>query len=169
MPANAIAQLIGGQNSLQLVVFNSCDGARTKLDDPFAGIATILVQQGKSAVIAMQFEITDAAAKTFAEELYFCLIDRRYPIDAAVAEARKAMMDINQIEFATPVLFLRPGNVDLFNFADSPIRPLHRPLRPAHRPPSTSLRVRQPAHRRPSTSLPSRDSRRGRSRSGDDG
>ena len=122
VPANAIAQLIGGQNALQLVVFNSCDGARTKLDDPFAGIATILVQQGNSAVIAMQFEITDAAAKTFAEELYYCLIDRRYPIDAAVAEARKAMMDINQIEFATPVLFLRPGIVDLFNFADPPDR-----------------------------------------------
>jgi hypothetical protein len=118
--ANAIAQLIGGQQSLQLVVLNSCDGARTKLDDPFAGIATILVQQGNSAVIAMQFEITDAAAKTFAEELYFWLIDRRYPIDAAVAEARKAMMSINQIEFATPVLFLRPGTADLFHFADPP-------------------------------------------------
>ena len=120
VPANTIAQLIGGQKSLQLVVFNSCDGARTKLDDPFAGIATILVQQGNSAVIAMQFEITDAAAKTFAEELYYCLIDRRYPVDAAVAEARKAMMDINQIEFATPVLFLRPGDADLFNFAQQP-------------------------------------------------
>ncbi len=118
--ANAVAQLIGGQKALQLVVLNSCDGARTKLDDPFAGIATILVQQGNSAVIAMQFEITDNAAKAFAEELYYSLIDRRYPIDAAVAEARKAMMNINQIEFATPVLFLRPGTADLFHFADPP-------------------------------------------------
>jgi hypothetical protein len=114
--ADSIAQLIGRQNSLQLVVFNSCDGARTKLDDPFASIATMLVQQGQSAVIAMQFEISDPAAKAFAEELYFCLIDRRYPIDAAVAEARIAMLDVNQIEFATPVLFLRPGFVELFNF-----------------------------------------------------
>ena len=118
--ANAVAQLIGGQKALQLVVLNSCDGARTKLDDPFAGIATILVQQGNSAVIAMQFEITDNAAKAFAEELYYSLIDRRYPIDAAVAEARKAMMNINQIEFATPVLFLRPGTADLFHFAEPP-------------------------------------------------
>ena len=120
VPADTIAQLIGRQNSLQLVVFNSCDGARTKLDDPFASIATMLVQQGKSAVIAMQFEITDAAAKTFAEELYYCLIDRRYAIDAAVAEARIAMLDINPIEFATPVLFLRAGFVDLFTFKDAP-------------------------------------------------
>ncbi len=119
--SNAIAQLIGGQKSLQLVVFNSCDGARTKLDDPFAGIATILVQQGNSAVIAMQFEISDRAAKTFAEELYYCLIDRRYPVDAAVAEARKAMMNVSQIEFATPVLFLRPGTADLFTFVDPPV------------------------------------------------
>jgi len=34
-----------------------------------------------------------------------------------VSEARSAMLDVNQIEFATPVLFLRPGFVDLFNFA----------------------------------------------------
>ena len=114
--ADTIAQLIGRQNSLQLVVFNSCDGARTTLDDPFASIATMLVQQGKSAVIAMQFEISDNAAKAFAEELYFSLIDRHYPIDVAVAEARIAMLDVNQIEFATPVLFLRPGFVNLFNF-----------------------------------------------------
>jgi CHAT domain len=119
--ADSVAQLIGRQNSLQLVVFNSCDGARTKLDDPFASIATMLVQQGESAVIAMQFEISDRAAKAFAEELYFCLIDRRYPIDAAVAEARIAMLDVNQIEFATPVLFLRPGFVDLFNFEAPPV------------------------------------------------
>ena len=143
VPADTIAQLIGRQNSLQLVVFNSCDGARTKLDDPFASIATMLVQQGKSAVIAMQFEITDAAAKAFAEELYFCLIDRHYPIDAAVAEARIAMLDINQIEFATPVLFLRAGFVDLFNFADPP----------ADAPP-TSSPAHWPMHHRPLAPCP---------------
>ncbi len=139
--ADTIAQLIGRQNSLQLVVFNSCDGARTTLDDPFASIATMLVQQGKSAVIAMQFEITDAAAKTFAEELYYCLIDRRYPIDAAVAEARIAMLDINPIEFATPVLFLRPGFVDLFNFkAPTDAAPPAAP--PAVGPPAGPLHKR---------------------------
>ena len=148
MPADTIAQLIGRQNSLQLVVFNSCDGARTKLDDPFASIATMLVQQGKSAVIAMQFEITDAAAKAFAEELYYCLIDRRYPIDAAVAEARIAMLDINQIEFATPVLFLRPGFVDLFNFKDAARPRTAAPRRAAvHRPVATGERPPCRAHR----------------------
>jgi hypothetical protein len=135
--ADSIAQLIGRHESLQLVVFNSCDGARTKVDDPFASIATMLVQQGKSAVIAMQFEITDAAAKAFAEELYFCLIDGHYPIDAAVAEARIAMLDVNQIEFATPVLFLRSGFVDLFEFKDAPV-PTPLVLAPPSPPADTS-------------------------------
>jgi hypothetical protein len=124
---------------LQLVVFNSCDGARTTLDDPFASIATKLVQQGKSAVIAMQFEITDAAAKAFAQMLYHSLIGRHYPIDAAVAEARIAMLGINQIEFATPVLFLRPGFVDLFDFKDAAVPAplgLAPPSPPATPPPT---------------------------------
>ena len=118
----------------------------------------MLVQQGKSAVIAMQFEITDTAAKAFAEELYYCLIDRRYPIDAAVAEARIAMLDINQIEFATPVLFLRPGFVDLFDFKPSrrlcTVSRLHRACRASRvgfsgRPSGPRRRRTAAPHRRP--------------------
>lgn len=116
---NTIAQLIGGHRSLQLVVFNSCEGARTAEDDAFSGFATMLVQQGMSAVIAMQFEIGDAAAKAFAGELYYALVQLRYPIDAAVAEARKAIYPVSPAEFATPVLFLRAGRADLFDFVHS--------------------------------------------------
>lgn len=118
--ANAIAQLVGGQSALQLVVLNSCEGARTTADSAFSSLATQLVQQGKSAVIAMQFEITDGAAKAFAAELYFSLVDRRFPIDVAVAEGRKAINNLNPIEFATPVLYLRPGSASLFEFASGP-------------------------------------------------
>ncbi len=118
---NTIAQLVGGHRSLQLVVFNSCEGARTADDDAFTSFATMLVQQGLSAVIAMQFEIGDAAAKAFAGELYYSLIQLRYPIDAAVAEARKAIYPVSPAEFATPVLFLRSGRADLFDFAPAPI------------------------------------------------
>ena len=115
---NPIAQLIGGHRSLQLVVFNSCEGARTAQDNAFSSFATMLVQQGMSAVIAMQFEIGDAAAKAFAGELYYSLIKLRYPIDAAVAEARKAIYPVSPAEFATPVLFLRAGRADLFDFVE---------------------------------------------------
>ena len=116
VPATKLAQIVGQQTALQLVVLNSCEGARTTAKDPFAGVATKLVQQGCGAVVAMQFEITDEAAKTFAEEFYTALIDQQLPVDAAMARARLAMMDFNNNEFATPVLFLRRGDPQLFEF-----------------------------------------------------
>ena len=55
------ANLLSDQNALRLVVLNSCEGARTTLTDPYAGVATTLVQLGVPAVVAMQFEISDRA------------------------------------------------------------------------------------------------------------
>src|SRR5215211_1186884 len=111
------ANLLSDQNVLRLVVLNSCEGARTTLTDPYAGVATTLVQLGVPAVVAMQFEISDRAAIVFAEELYTNLIGRRDPIDASVAEARKAVYsDVDKVEWATPVLFVRDPDVELFRF-----------------------------------------------------
>ncbi len=112
-----LANLLADQRMLRLVVLNSCEGARTTLDDPYAGVATTLVRLGVPAVVAMQFEISDAAAVLFAEELYANLIARQYPIDAAVAEARKAVFaEIGNGEWATPVLFVQEPDVSLFEF-----------------------------------------------------
>ena len=111
------ANLLSDQNVLRLVVLNSCEGARTTFTDPYAGVATTLVQLGVPAVVAMQFEISDRAAIVFAEELYTNLIARRDPIDASVAEARKAIYsDVDRVEWATPVLFVRDPDVELFRF-----------------------------------------------------
>ena len=113
-----LTNLLGDQVSLRLVILNSCEGARTTLNDPFAGIATSLVALGVPAVVAMQFTISDRAAIVFAEELFTSLIGRQYPIDAAVSEARKAVFtEVNEIEWATPVLFLRTVDGQLFDFA----------------------------------------------------
>ncbi len=71
-----IGALLHDHRSLRLAVLNSCEGARTAQSDPFAGVAQTLVQQGIPAVIAMQFEITDQAAVTFAHEFYSALADR---------------------------------------------------------------------------------------------
>jgi len=110
--------LLGDQATLRLVVLNSCEAARSDTMDPFAGLATSIVALGIPAVVAMQFEITDKAAITFAEELYHSLIARQDPIDAAVAEARKAVFtEVSEIEWATPVLFLRNDDGRLFTFA----------------------------------------------------
>jgi CHAT domain len=113
-----LGTILADHRSLRLAVLNACEGARTSRDDPFAGVAASLVQYELPAVIAMQFEITDVAAITFAEELYRALVNS-LPIDAALAEARKAIYaDGNDIEWATPVLFMRAKDGRLFDLAE---------------------------------------------------
>jgi peptidoglycan hydrolase-like protein with peptidoglycan-binding domain len=124
------ANLLSDQDRLRLVVLNSCEGARTTLSDPYAGVATTLIQLGVPAVVAMQFEISDDAALLFAEELYTNLIGRQDPIDASVAEARKAVYtELDPLEWATPVLFVRDPDVELFRF-EVPAAPLPPPEPP---------------------------------------
>jgi CHAT domain-containing protein len=117
------ARLVSGQDlgvmlsahrSLRLIVLNACEGARASSSDPFAGVAQSLVQLGIPAVIAMQFEISDEAAITFAEELYAAIADG-YSVDAALGEARRAIFASgNDVEWATPVLYTRSANGQLF-------------------------------------------------------
>jgi hypothetical protein len=106
--------MLSDHHSLRLVILNACEGARATSSDPFAGVAQSLVQQGIPAVIAMQFEITDEAAVTFAEGLYAAIADG-YPVDAALAESRRAIFASgNDVEWATPVLYTRSPNGQLF-------------------------------------------------------
>jgi TonB family protein len=101
--------------SLRLAVLNACEGARSSRQDPFSGVAQSLLQQRVPAVIAMQFEISDAAAKVFAREFY-CAIAEGNPVDAAVCESRKALFneEFGQ-EWATPVLYMRSHEGQLFD------------------------------------------------------
>ncbi len=100
--------------SLRLAVLNACEGARTARDDPFAGVAASLVQRDIPAVIAMQFEITDRAAVVFGEGFYEA-VAAGFPVDAALAEARKSVFaDHNDIEWGTPVLFMRVADGKIF-------------------------------------------------------
>jgi uncharacterized protein len=108
------ARLSGSCCVTTLAVLNSCLGGRTDPADPHAGLADILVRREIPAVIAMQFEVTDRVAAEFAPALYGALAAGR-PVDAAVAEARKAMYAISPVEWATPVLYLRGDNALLFD------------------------------------------------------
>lgn len=100
--------------SMRLAVLNACEGARSSVTDLFAGTAQSLMQQRVPAVIAMQFEITDEAAVTFAREFYGAVADG-YPVDAALSEARKAIYAAdNGLEWATPVLYLRAPEARIF-------------------------------------------------------
>ena len=110
-----LGSLLNEYHLTRLAVLNACEGARSGASDPFAGMAQSLVQQGLPAVVAMQFEITDAAAIIFAHELYGAIADG-YPLEAALAEARGAIRDEgNATEWATPVLYSRATDGRLFD------------------------------------------------------
>jgi CHAT domain len=112
-----LGTMLADHTTLRLAVLNACEGARTSVEDPFAGVAASLVQREIPAVIAMQFEITDRAAIVFAHEFYAAVADG-YPVDSAVAEARKAIFaDANDIEWGTPVLFMRVPDGRIFDVA----------------------------------------------------
>lgn len=118
--AHRFATLLHDHPSLRLAVLNACEGARNSRHDPFAGVATTFIRHGIPAVVAMQFEITDQAAITFAGEFYTALAEN-YPVDAAVAEARKAVYaQPNDVEWATPVLYTRAPDGVLFDMRSAP-------------------------------------------------
>lgn len=113
-----LATTISGFDSLRLVLLNACEGARQSPADPLGGVAQSLVKLGNvPAVVAMQFEITDEAATVFSSEFYAAIADG-YPIDAALAEARVAVFsDNNDVEWGTPVLYLRASDGRIFDVA----------------------------------------------------
>jgi len=101
---------------LRLIVLNSCEGATSGGLDIFSSTASILLRAGLPAVLAMQYEITDSAAAELAHSFYEALADG-LPVDAALAEARKAM-DIavpNSVEWGVPVLHMRAPDGVLFH------------------------------------------------------
>ncbi len=112
--------MLSGHRSLRLVVLNACEGARSARDDPFGGVAQALVHQRVPAVIAMQFEISDPAALVFSHSFYQAIADG-LPVDVAMVEARKAMFAAgNEVEWATPVLYLRSPDGRIFTKARIP-------------------------------------------------
>lgn len=112
--------MLRDEKSLRLVVLNACEGARPDLQDAFGGVAQSLIQQGIPSVIAMQFEITDQAARKFSQEFYSALTTN-FPIEAALAEARKALYELpTQTEWVTPVLYSRAPDGVIFNVQIAP-------------------------------------------------
>jgi len=166
--SQARARLVTGQDlgvmlsdhdSLRLIVLNACEGARGSSSNPFSGVAQSLIQQGIPAVIAMQFEITDDAAITFAQELYSAIADG-YPIDAALAESRRAIFASgNDVEWATPVLYMRSPNGQLFDVAQPPAE-VARALEPVQSGKAPAAPSRAPSGKVDRRSIPMRSLKR---------
>lgn len=113
-----LGNVLRDHSSLRLIILNACEGARQSAEDPFSGVAQSLCRQRIPAVVAMQFEISDDAAKTFSEEFYTAIVDG-LPVDAALGETRKALFagSFGQ-EWATPVLYQRSTDARLFRIEE---------------------------------------------------
>ncbi|HET7473248.1 MAG TPA: CHAT domain-containing protein [Candidatus Limnocylindrales bacterium] len=112
--ADRFAAIVRARPTIRLVVLNSCEGARSSVDDPFSGVAASLIERRLPAVVGMQFEISDAAAIRFAKYFYAVLAEGK-SVDRAVTEARLAMFaDRDDVEWGTPVLFMRASDGHLF-------------------------------------------------------
>lgn len=108
LSATQLAGLLADQRSLRMVLLNACSGARGTEGSLFSSTASVLVQRGLPAVLAMQYAISDLAAIEFTTSFYSALTSN-LPVDAAVSEARKAISLAmpGSIEWGTPVLFMR--------------------------------------------------------------
>ena len=111
--SSVLGPYLRDHDPLRMVVLNACRSARTDAVDPFGGIAQGLVQQDATAVVAMQFPISDRAAVTFTSDFYGSLADG-LPVDQAVTSARKALLAEFRDEWATPVLFMRAPDGAIF-------------------------------------------------------
>jgi len=135
-----LGTLLHNHRNLRLAVLNACEGARTSRSDPFAGTAQSLVLQGLSAVIAMQFEITDIAAIAFAQAFYAAIADG-YPVDASLVEARTSIFAHgNEVEWGTPVLYMQAHDGRIFDVETVPTSQQEAP-KPRQATPPTPRRL----------------------------
>ena len=140
LPAGKLARLLADHRSLRLAMLNACESAYLEGDDPFASTAATLVRAGLPAVVAMQFEITDGAAVELSQVFYESLADN-LPVDAALAEARKAI-DLavsNTVEWGTPVLYTHAPDGQIFDLTAAP---------PSERPARERVKQKEPARPR---------------------
>jgi formylglycine-generating enzyme required for sulfatase activity len=114
-------QTLLAEQSLRLVVLNSCDGARTGSADAFSGVAQALLRKGVPAVVAMQQPISDRAAIAFARAFYGALAERS-TVGNAMQKARKVLYGGEiEGEWAVPVLYLRGQDRPLMSRRSRPV------------------------------------------------
>ncbi|HSF97369.1 MAG TPA: CHAT domain-containing protein, partial [Ornithinibacter sp.] len=131
--SSVLGPFVRDHDPLRLVVLNACRSAHVDQADPFSGMAQGLVQQDAAAVVAMQFPITDGAAIAFTGDFYGAVADG-LPVDQAVTSARKTLNADFGAEWATPILFLRASDGEVFKGIAPPSAPAAKPV-PAAAPP----------------------------------
>lgn len=115
VPARLLGAAAAQTGDLRLVVLNACESASSGDAGTSSSTAAKLMAEGIPAVVAMQYEITDLAAVTFAQRFYESLAKGR-PVDQAVTEGRRSvLLSHRSLEWATPVLFLASREARLFD------------------------------------------------------
>jgi hypothetical protein len=137
VPAGVLGPYLHDHDPLRLVFLNACQSGRLGAADPFSGMAGRLVQQDCTAVVAMQFPISDGAATAFTGEFYAALVDGM-PVDQAVTSARKGLLAGYASEWATPVLYLNAPDGQVFQSVGASTRPPVGPPLETHRIPAPS-------------------------------
>jgi hypothetical protein len=128
VPPGVLGPYLHDHDPLRLVFLNACQSGRLGATDPFSGMAQRLVHQDCTAVVAMQFPISDGAATAFTGEFYAALADGM-PVDQAVTSARKGLLAAYGSEWATPVLYLNAPDGQVFEgVAAQPSEPTRSPV-----------------------------------------
>ncbi|MBK8987471.1 MAG: CHAT domain-containing protein [Chloroflexi bacterium] len=99
-----------------VVVLQACEGGMLSASQAFVGVASRIVQQNIPVVVAMQYEVSNTTAVRFAVKFYQNLAEG-YPVDWAAQNGRRAIALNTQYksrDFATPVLFMRVADGQLF-------------------------------------------------------
>ena len=95
-------------NSIQMIILNSCKGAESSSYANFSGVAIRLIQNSIPAVVAMQYNISNQSAIIFSKVFYQAIING-FPIEYSVQKGRQAIFnDIgdSKKDFIIPCLFL---------------------------------------------------------------
>lgn len=103
-----LAETLRASRELRLVFLNSCESAHAghlSGQSPLLSVAASLARRGIPAVLAMQFPISDLAARIFSEGVYRSLA-RGSSLEAAVVDGRLALYHETESawEWATPTL-----------------------------------------------------------------
>jgi CHASE2 domain-containing sensor protein len=128
-----LSQMVRNHATLKLVVLNSCRGGQLSETKPLVGMAASLVKDGVPAVIAMQYEVQDREAITFARTFYRALFTGadRGRIEMALSHGRNALAVEypDTLALGIPVLFTHAREGVLFELGGDqqlPDRPLSR-------------------------------------------
>ena len=111
-----LGMLLHDHESLRIAILNACEGARSSQQDPVRRLgADAWCSRASPPSSRCSSRLQTTLRSTFAHELYGALADG-YPIDAAVTEARKAIFALGrEVEWATPVLYLRAPDGRIFD------------------------------------------------------